>query len=115
MKLEENTNLMQRYLILEALAYAGGQFPPPPTPRYREKVKRQKKRRENGKKPQKGERNKENSKKKWNRKSKPGNGREKGNKIAENRENRRNFCKIYAIYIDIFSKKFISNKFENFI
>ena len=103
MKLEENTNLMQRYLILEALAYAGGQFPPPPTPRYREKVKKVENRRKNGKKPPKGERNQENSKKKSNRKRKQVNGREKGKKIAENNENTRNFCKICAI-CDIFQK-----------
>ena len=77
---------------------------PFPTPRYQEKVKKVEKRRENGKKPTKGEINQENSKKKSNRKRKQGNGREKGKKIAENRENTKNFCKICAIYIDIFPK-----------
>ena len=58
--------------------------------------------------------NKEKIKKKWNRKSKQWKGRENGQKIAENRENTRNLCKICAIYIDI-SKKFSAINLKIFI
>ena len=53
----------------------------------------------------KGGRKKRKTKKKWKIKRKERNGREQGKKIAENRENTRDFYKICAIYIDILAKK----------
>ncbi len=106
MKLEQNTNLMQRYLILEAVAYAGGQLPPPPTPRYREKVKKVEKRRKNGKKPPKGERNQENSKKKSNRKRKQGNGEKRVRKQRKTVKIQGTFVKFVQFTLIFFQKNF---------